>query len=72
MAVVVHPSTATAYVTKMSEKCKSTSPSAIQVKNRVKDNQYWREIRRNKVTLKKANELLTHAIKLDWLTVVYV
>jgi hypothetical protein len=37
-AVVVHPSSATAYVTKMSEKCKSMSPIAIQVKNR------WRTI----------------------------
>ena len=36
MADVVPPSTAFAVVTKMSEKCKSTSPSTIQVKNRQK------------------------------------
>ena len=33
MANVIPPSTALAVVTKMSEKCKSTIPSAIQVKN---------------------------------------
>jgi len=38
----------------------------------VKDNQYWREIRHNKVTLKKANKSLTHSITLDWLIVAYV
>ena len=32
MADVVPPSIALAVVTKLSEKCKSTSPSAIQVK----------------------------------------
>jgi len=32
MADVVPPSTALAVVTKMNEKCKSISPSAIQVK----------------------------------------
>ena len=36
MADVVLPSTPLAVVTKMSEKCKSISPSAIQVKNRNK------------------------------------
>jgi len=36
VADVVPPSTALAVVTKMSEKCKSTSSSAIQVKNRHK------------------------------------
>ena len=35
-ADIVPPSIALAFVTKMSEKCKSTSPSAIQVKNRPK------------------------------------
>jgi len=36
VADVVPPSTALAFVTKMSHKCKSISPSAIQVKNRHK------------------------------------
>ena len=49
-ANVVPPSTTLAFVTKMSEKRKSTSPSAIKVKN-------WRktiitEIRLNKLTCK--------------------
>jgi hypothetical protein len=38
----------------------------------VKDNQFWGEIRHNKLTWKKANELFTHAIMLDWLIVVFV
>jgi len=47
---VVPPSTALAFVTKMSEKCKSTSPSAVQVK--IYESQYWREIRHIKPTWK--------------------
>ena len=34
MAKALSPSKALAFVTKMSQKCKCTSPSAIQVKNR--------------------------------------
>jgi hypothetical protein len=41
-AHLVSSSTALAFVTNMTEKHKSTSPSAIQVKKSVKDNQYWR------------------------------
>jgi hypothetical protein len=33
MADVLYPSTAFAIVTKINEKCKCTSPNAIQVKN---------------------------------------
>ena len=36
MAHLVLPSTALAFLTNMSEKCKSTSPSTIQVKNQRK------------------------------------
>jgi hypothetical protein len=48
VAHVVPPSAVLAFVAKISEKCKSTSPSAIQMKNL-----YWREIRRNKPTWKR-------------------
>jgi len=52
-----------AFVTKMSEKRKSTSPSAIQVQNQL------REIRHNESAWKKVNRLLTYAIMLDLLIV---
>jgi len=40
-------STALAFLTSMSEKCKSTSPGAIQVKQSAKDRGYLKEIRHN-------------------------
>jgi hypothetical protein len=52
-AHLVSSSTALAFVTHMSKKHKSTSPSAIQIKKFVKDNPYWREIRHNTPTLKR-------------------
>jgi hypothetical protein len=64
-------STAPVFVTKMSQKHKSTSPCEIQVKKLVKDNQYWREIRLYKPTWKKVTKLLTFR-KLDSLIVVYI
>jgi hypothetical protein len=36
MADIISPSVALGFVNKMSEECQSTSPSAIQVKNRQK------------------------------------
>jgi len=47
-ADIVPPTTALAFVTKMSQKNKSTLTSAIQVKKMVKNIQYRREIRSNK------------------------
>jgi len=49
VAGVVLPSTALALVTNTYKKHTFTSPSAVSVKN----NQYWREIRHNKLTWKK-------------------
>jgi disulfide oxidoreductase YuzD len=66
MADVVPNSMALAFVTKMCKKCKSTSPSAIQMKN-------WQKkaLKRNymqQTDLKKVNKLLTYTM-LDLLTV---
>ena len=57
---IVCPSTALAFVNKMSEKCKSTSHSAIQV---IFDVISW---------LEKVNKLLTYAEMLDSLVFVYM
>jgi hypothetical protein len=51
-ALLVSCPTSFAVPTNMSEKCKCTSPRAIQVKNRWKTNQYWREITCDKPTCK--------------------
>jgi len=53
MVHVVSSSTALAFPTNMSEKCKYAQPSAVEAKNRWKDGQYWREIRSNKQTWKR-------------------
>jgi hypothetical protein len=68
---LVFSSTAVAFLTNMSEKCKSASPSAIQVKN------WWQRIGVEEKLhiisqLKKVKELLIYAIMLDSLIVVYV
>ena len=60
-----------AYFTTVSQKCKSASPRAIQVKNS------WKIVGTDKKldiisTLEKVNELLTYAVMLDSLVVVYV
>jgi hypothetical protein len=56
------PSTALVFVTKMSEKCQFTLPSAIQVKN-------WQKTVCNEekldVIMKKVIKLLTYGIMLD-------
>jgi len=53
----------------MSEKCKSTSSSAIQVKNQRNTISNEEELDAN---MKKVNKLLTYAKMLDSLTVTYV
>jgi len=62
-AHVVSSSTALAFVTKMSEKCKSISPSAIQVKNRWKTMCVEEKLDIS-CQLEKANELVTYGIML--------
>ena len=62
-------STALAFLTNMSEKCKFTSYSAIQVKNQWNTTSNEEKLDAN---MKKANELLTYAKMLDSLTVAYV
>jgi hypothetical protein len=56
------PSTALVFVTKVSEKCQSTLPSAIQVKN-------WQKTVRNEekldVIMKMVIKPLTYGIMLD-------
>jgi len=72
MAHIVSPSTAQAPVNKMNEKPKSTSPSAIQVKNRRKTIGIEEKIIRNKLNCKRANELLIYAVMSNSLIVAYV
>jgi hypothetical protein len=52
VAHLVFSSTASAFLTNTSEKCKSASPSAIQVKN-WRENRYLKEIKRNNSTWKR-------------------
>jgi hypothetical protein len=56
----------------MNEKRKSTTPSAIQVKNRRKTIGIEEKIVRNKLTCKGVNELLTYAVMSYSLIVAYV
>jgi hypothetical protein len=70
-AHVVSSSAALAFVTNMSGKHRSTSPSAIQVKNR------WKTVcveEKGDVScqLDKVNELVTYGIMLDLLILAYV
>jgi hypothetical protein len=60
-------SSSLAFDKKMSEKCKSVSPTAMQVQNW--PNQYRRETLRSK---KKVNRLLTYAVTLCMLILAYV
>jgi hypothetical protein len=63
VAHLVLPSTALAFLTNMSEKCKSTSSSAIQVKTRGKT--IGIEEKLDVISrLKKVNKLLTYAVML--------
>ena len=71
MAHLVSSSTALAFLTNMSEKCKSTSPSAIQVKNQqmtISIEEKLDVISR----LENVKKLLTYGIMLDSFIVVYV
>ena len=70
-AHVVSSFTELVFLTYMNQKQKFTSPSATQVKKSANNSQYGPEIRRNKATRKRLNELLTYAITiLDLLIVV--
>jgi len=60
-------STALVFVTKTSEKCQSTLPSAIQVKNRQKTAGNDDKL---DVIMKKMIKLLTYAVMLDSLMLV--
>jgi hypothetical protein len=67
---LVTSSPALAFLTNMSEECKFTLHSAVQVKN-------WRkaigiEEQSGVISFKKVNELLTYTIMLDSFIVVYV
>jgi hypothetical protein len=66
VAHIVAFSTALASVTSISEKCKSTSLNAIQMKNRQKT------ISIDEKLDIKVNELLTYAIMLDSIIVAYL
>jgi len=71
MADVVPPSAALAFITKMSKKHKSASPSAVQVKNRWKTISFEEKL--DVISqLEKVNELLTNAVMLDSPILVYV
>ena len=61
------PSKALVFVTKMSEKCQSTLPSAIQVKNRQKTVSNEKKLY---VIMKKVIKLLTYAVMLNSLMLV--
>ena len=63
--------TALAFVTKMTETCKSTVPNAIQEIKMVKKI-HIEETLKVKSRLKKVNKLLTYAIMLESLITVYV
>ena len=64
---VVFSSSALAFLTKVSEKCKYVQPSAVKAKNRWKDNQYWREIRCNKQIWKRWRNCWHTLLRLDLL-----
>jgi len=66
VAHVVAFATALASVTNISEKCKSTSLNAIQVKNRQKT------ISIDEKLVIKVNQLLTYAIMLDSIIAAYL